>query len=603
MEAQEFIDLLEAPEKAKEKGIDELKKLAQAHPYSQPLQLLYAIRLRKSSEHLFNQQLGKASILTNDRSVLFDLFEQEELDVLQQEQEERTTTISAKGMISDLTEEMLIQEGETERASLPGSEDDTALPEKEKEISKEPEEAQKLEPLKVLSAENSENSEEPEEPEVEEASDSSEEEENRPEEGEEKDTPAKKTERKEKNIASLPADERIKAILERNRKLREDFESKKRKGEAPLSDMDMRLKKIREKLEGLKRKPEESEQEIPEEEQRNSLPEPDEIPAPAVSEEDKQEQLATLEEEAEQETKDERQAEGTSVYTEAQADEEVEVQEEMSLAGEASSDEEKEGDTPHFTATDDEPEVDKTKEDFDFGPLITESIEEENVEEEALTESLAFEVEEEDEAQEEASPEKETTEAPTPVSGETEETLEQTTAETAADTDVEPEAQGDGDEKREAFVLESKEEAMPESHPVEPEKADAGETMSFADWVKRLNKTGGSSVERLEARVSPSVEPGNFDEKVQLLDSFVEKLPSLKKKVAPGPKSTPIEIGNLVNEGSDRLVTETLAKVYIEQKHYDKAMKAYQILKLKYPEKSAFFAAQILEIKKLKDNK
>jgi hypothetical protein len=47
------------------------------------------------------------------------------------------------------------------------------------------------------------------------------------------------------------------------------------------------------------------------------------------------------------------------------------------------------------------------------------------------------------------------------------------------------------------------------------------------------------------------------------------------------------------------LMTETLAKVYLEQKKYKKAIKAYDILILNYPEKSGFFADQIRAIKKL----
>jgi hypothetical protein len=49
-------------------------------------------------------------------------------------------------------------------------------------------------------------------------------------------------------------------------------------------------------------------------------------------------------------------------------------------------------------------------------------------------------------------------------------------------------------------------------------------------------------------------------------------------------------------------MTETLAKVYLEQKKYNKAIQAYEILILKYPEKSSFFADQINEIKNLQQN-
>jgi len=51
----------------------------------------------------------------------------------------------------------------------------------------------------------------------------------------------------------------------------------------------------------------------------------------------------------------------------------------------------------------------------------------------------------------------------------------------------------------------------------------------------------------------------------------------------------------------DELMTETLAKVLMKQKKYDKALEAYQILGLKYPEKNSFFANQIKKIQKLKE--
>ncbi len=50
---------------------------------------------------------------------------------------------------------------------------------------------------------------------------------------------------------------------------------------------------------------------------------------------------------------------------------------------------------------------------------------------------------------------------------------------------------------------------------------------------------------------------------------------------------------------NEELVTPTLAKVYFEQQHYEKAINAYKKLILKYPKKSTFFAAQIKLIHKL----
>ena len=50
-------------------------------------------------------------------------------------------------------------------------------------------------------------------------------------------------------------------------------------------------------------------------------------------------------------------------------------------------------------------------------------------------------------------------------------------------------------------------------------------------------------------------------------------------------------------DDSDIFYTETLAKIYAEQGYYEEAMKVYSKLILLYPEKSAYFATLVSEVK------
>ncbi|MFP7656393.1 hypothetical protein [Chryseobacterium proteolyticum] len=47
-------------------------------------------------------------------------------------------------------------------------------------------------------------------------------------------------------------------------------------------------------------------------------------------------------------------------------------------------------------------------------------------------------------------------------------------------------------------------------------------------------------------------------------------------------------------------MTETLARLYIEQKLYTKAIKAFEILAGKHPEKKSYFEDKIQEVKDIR---
>jgi len=84
-----------------------------------------------------------------------------------------------------------------------------------------------------------------------------------------------------------------------------------------------------------------------------------------------------------------------------------------------------------------------------------------------------------------------------------------------------------------------------------------------------------------------------------LIDRFIDKNP----KIISVKKENNKIISITKNKSDSSLMTETLAKVYLEQKKFSEAIKAYEILSLKYPEKSGFFADQIKRTKILQNNK
>jgi hypothetical protein len=81
-----------------------------------------------------------------------------------------------------------------------------------------------------------------------------------------------------------------------------------------------------------------------------------------------------------------------------------------------------------------------------------------------------------------------------------------------------------------------------------------------------------------------------------LIDRFIQSNPKIV------PTEQPLENIDISAESvkeHESFFTDTLAKIYIKQGNYTKAILAYEKLSLKYPEKSAYFAGQISEIKKL----
>ncbi|MFL9830565.1 tetratricopeptide repeat protein [Flavobacterium sp. ARAG 55.4] len=132
-----------------------------------------------------------------------------------------------------------------------------------------------------------------------------------------------------------------------------------------------------------------------------------------------------------------------------------------------------------------------------------------------------------------------------------------------------------------------------------PLEFSKNETHSFQEWLQlsRIQPIVRATETEKSTQFN-SEEEALRKKKESIINKFIESNPKISA-VKHGTPSINIDINK---EDTSSLMTETLAKVYLEQKKYQKAIQAYEILILKYPEKSSFFADRISDIKILQQN-
>lgn len=157
------------------------------------------------------------------------------------------------------------------------------------------------------------------------------------------------------------------------------------------------------------------------------------------------------------------------------------------------------------------------------------------------------------------------------------------------------------DPKIDKAISEAKKLAEKELELGQPLTFTKMEKHSFSEWLQLT-----SVKQKDETTIEPKTEIKETKpllkqdvlkkKKFDLIDKFIENNPKIVAKENPKQK---INIKESSKIDKNELMTETLAKVYLEQKKYKKASQAYKILSLKYPEKSSFFADRIKAIAKI----
>jgi hypothetical protein len=117
------------------------------------------------------------------------------------------------------------------------------------------------------------------------------------------------------------------------------------------------------------------------------------------------------------------------------------------------------------------------------------------------------------------------------------------------------------------------------------------------EYVNGIYESSGQQNKQQLQKPFSSLDQGK-NIQAELIDKFILSNP----RIEPSKEKSGISINDISNAWHDEkgsFVTETLAKIYINQEYYSRAIDIYEKLSLKFPEKSSYFATQIEKIKEL----
>jgi hypothetical protein len=122
---------------------------------------------------------------------------------------------------------------------------------------------------------------------------------------------------------------------------------------------------------------------------------------------------------------------------------------------------------------------------------------------------------------------------------------------------------------------------------------------SFGDWMKAFSEKA-PELAKEDPSIPVAIGTGvTRKAKTEIIDSFILEETA---KSAPKPKAEFYSAEVMAKKSlqdDETFVTETLARIYLKQGNLPKALRSYEILVVKYPEKIHIFAPLLEKIKKL----
>jgi len=137
------------------------------------------------------------------------------------------------------------------------------------------------------------------------------------------------------------------------------------------------------------------------------------------------------------------------------------------------------------------------------------------------------------------------------------------------------------------------------SKPVLSTPTHAAEKKSTGKPKKRKSEGDGiiDQIKSTKKKIKPS-DPKQ-KEQLDIINQFIKSKPNFSKnaQVTPDPDAVAQDLSEASNVFSDNVVSETLVEILIKQGKKEKAVEVLKKLIWKFPQKKAYFAAQIEELK------
>lgn len=138
--------------------------------------------------------------------------------------------------------------------------------------------------------------------------------------------------------------------------------------------------------------------------------------------------------------------------------------------------------------------------------------------------------------------------------------------------------------------------------PMEKEPGDISKSRSLAE-LKKIVERRIREIEREKREKAGEIPKRNQPvvKSNDLIETFIKNQPGISRQNANFFDAKEVAASSIVDH--DNIVSETLANIYMDQRHIKKAINIYQKLSLKFPEKSSYFAALIEKAEKEHNNK